>query len=71
MCEEERRSNEGWTKAYVTALTIAASLKKNQDGDFTNMDEVSEKSDIVFKAWKKSARRDKGEKVDSPMEFQQ
>eukprot|EP00924_Labyrinthula_sp_SR-Ha-C_P015188 augustus_masked-scaffold_9-processed-gene-10.59-mRNA-1 protein AED:1.00 eAED:1.00 QI:0/0/0/0/1/1/2/0/390 len=73
LCEEAKSSNEGWKKSYVAVLKMTAALRENPDGDFGDLDEVSEGSGIMFESPRKriKRRKGKGENVVSPLDFSQ
>eukprot|EP00924_Labyrinthula_sp_SR-Ha-C_P016190 augustus_masked-scaffold_4-processed-gene-21.10-mRNA-1 protein AED:1.00 eAED:1.00 QI:0/0/0/0/1/1/2/0/345 len=73
LCEEAKSSNEGWKKSYAAALKMTAALRENPDGDFGDLDEVSEESGIMFKSSRKRVKRrkEKEENVVSPLDFSQ
>eukprot|EP00924_Labyrinthula_sp_SR-Ha-C_P015963 augustus_masked-scaffold_4-processed-gene-14.50-mRNA-1 protein AED:1.00 eAED:1.00 QI:0/0/0/0/1/1/4/0/532 len=59
-CEEAKSSNEDCEKSYAEILKMAAALRKNPDGDFGDLDNVSEESGIVFESPRKRVKRRKG-----------
>eukprot|EP00924_Labyrinthula_sp_SR-Ha-C_P004989 augustus_masked-scaffold_1-processed-gene-17.54-mRNA-1 protein AED:1.00 eAED:1.00 QI:0/0/0/0/1/1/4/0/573 len=71
LCEEAKSSNEGWKKSYAAVLKMTAALRENPDGDFGNLDQVSEESGIMFESPRKRVKRrkGKGERVASPLDF--
>eukprot|EP00924_Labyrinthula_sp_SR-Ha-C_P013241 augustus_masked-scaffold_45-processed-gene-0.1-mRNA-1 protein AED:1.00 eAED:1.00 QI:0/0/0/0/1/1/2/0/311 len=71
--EEEKSSNEGWKKSYTAVLKMTAALKENPDGDFGDLDQVSEESGIMFESPRKRVKRrkEKGESVVLPLNFSQ
>eukprot|EP00924_Labyrinthula_sp_SR-Ha-C_P001169 augustus_masked-scaffold_7-processed-gene-15.55-mRNA-1 protein AED:1.00 eAED:1.00 QI:0/0/0/0/1/1/2/0/390 len=73
LCEEAKSSNEGWKKSYAAVLKMTAALRENPDGDFGDLDEVSEGSGIMFESPRKriKRRKGKGENVVSPLDFSQ
>eukprot|EP00924_Labyrinthula_sp_SR-Ha-C_P007961 augustus_masked-scaffold_41-processed-gene-1.45-mRNA-1 protein AED:1.00 eAED:1.00 QI:0/0/0/0/1/1/3/0/622 len=58
--EEAKSSNEGWKKSYAAVLQMTAALRENPDGDFGDLDEVSEESGIMFESPRKRIKRRKG-----------
>eukprot|EP00924_Labyrinthula_sp_SR-Ha-C_P004234 snap_masked-scaffold_3-processed-gene-17.33-mRNA-1 protein AED:1.00 eAED:1.00 QI:0/-1/0/0/-1/1/1/0/59 len=52
---------------------MTATLRENPDGDFGDLDEVSEESGIMFESPRKRVKRRKGngENVASPRDFSQ
>eukprot|EP00924_Labyrinthula_sp_SR-Ha-C_P002929 snap_masked-scaffold_13-processed-gene-10.48-mRNA-1 protein AED:1.00 eAED:1.00 QI:0/-1/0/0/-1/1/1/0/59 len=52
---------------------MTAALRENPDGDFGNLDQVSEESGIMFESSRKRVKRrkGKGERVASPLDFSQ
>eukprot|EP00924_Labyrinthula_sp_SR-Ha-C_P014564 augustus_masked-scaffold_34-processed-gene-1.10-mRNA-1 protein AED:1.00 eAED:1.00 QI:0/0/0/0/1/1/2/0/588 len=73
LCEEAKSSNEGWKKSYAAVLKMTAALRENSDGDFGDLDEVSEESGIMFESPRKRVKRRKGngENIASPLNFSQ
>eukprot|EP00924_Labyrinthula_sp_SR-Ha-C_P002592 augustus_masked-scaffold_13-processed-gene-0.11-mRNA-1 protein AED:1.00 eAED:1.00 QI:0/0/0/0/1/1/2/0/377 len=73
LCEEAKSSNEGWKKSYAAVLKMTAALRENPDGDFGDLDEVSEECGIMFESPRKRVKRRKvnGENVVSSLEFSQ
>eukprot|EP00924_Labyrinthula_sp_SR-Ha-C_P011915 snap_masked-scaffold_76-processed-gene-0.40-mRNA-1 protein AED:1.00 eAED:1.00 QI:0/-1/0/0/-1/1/1/0/59 len=52
---------------------MTAALRENPDGDFGDLDQVSEESRIMFESPRKRVKRrkGKGENVVSPLDFSQ
>eukprot|EP00924_Labyrinthula_sp_SR-Ha-C_P011508 augustus_masked-scaffold_46-processed-gene-1.113-mRNA-1 protein AED:1.00 eAED:1.00 QI:0/-1/0/0/-1/1/1/0/151 len=73
LCEEAKYSNDCWKKSYATVLKMTAALRENPDGDFGDLDEVSEGSGIMFESPRKRVKRRKmnEENVASPLDFSQ
>eukprot|EP00924_Labyrinthula_sp_SR-Ha-C_P002925 augustus_masked-scaffold_13-processed-gene-10.19-mRNA-1 protein AED:1.00 eAED:1.00 QI:0/0/0/0/1/1/2/0/271 len=73
LCEEAKSSNEGWKKSYAAVLKMTAALRENPDGDFGDLDKVSEESGFMFELPRKRVKRRKGkeENVASPADFSQ
>eukprot|EP00924_Labyrinthula_sp_SR-Ha-C_P004946 augustus_masked-scaffold_1-processed-gene-16.14-mRNA-1 protein AED:1.00 eAED:1.00 QI:0/0/0/0/1/1/4/0/604 len=73
LCEEAKSSNEGWKKSYAAVLKMTAALMENPDGDFGDLDQVSEESGIMFESPRKRVKRRKGmgENLVSPLDFSQ
>eukprot|EP00924_Labyrinthula_sp_SR-Ha-C_P002614 augustus_masked-scaffold_13-processed-gene-1.4-mRNA-1 protein AED:1.00 eAED:1.00 QI:0/0/0/0/1/1/2/0/468 len=73
LCEKAKSSNEGWKKSYAAVLKMTAALRENPDGDFGDLDEVSEECGIMFESPRKRVKRRKvnGENVVSSLEFSQ
>eukprot|EP00924_Labyrinthula_sp_SR-Ha-C_P000815 augustus_masked-scaffold_7-processed-gene-4.59-mRNA-1 protein AED:1.00 eAED:1.00 QI:0/0/0/0/1/1/3/0/606 len=73
LCEEAKSSNKCRKKSYAAVLKMTAVLRENPDGDFGDLDEVSEGSGIMFESPRKriKRRKGKGENVVSPLDFSQ
>eukprot|EP00924_Labyrinthula_sp_SR-Ha-C_P009101 augustus_masked-scaffold_2-processed-gene-12.17-mRNA-1 protein AED:1.00 eAED:1.00 QI:0/0/0/0/1/1/3/0/590 len=73
LCEEAKSSNEGWKKSHAAVLKMTAALRENPDGDFGDLDEVSEEIGIMFESPRKRVKRRKGkeEKSVTPLDFSQ
>eukprot|EP00924_Labyrinthula_sp_SR-Ha-C_P013023 snap_masked-scaffold_12-processed-gene-6.1-mRNA-1 protein AED:1.00 eAED:1.00 QI:0/-1/0/0/-1/1/1/0/191 len=73
LCEEAKSSNKCRKKSYAAVLKMIAVLRENPDGDFGDLDEVSEEIGIMFESPRKRVKRrkGKGENVVSPLDFSQ
>eukprot|EP00924_Labyrinthula_sp_SR-Ha-C_P003551 augustus_masked-scaffold_53-processed-gene-0.5-mRNA-1 protein AED:1.00 eAED:1.00 QI:0/0/0/0/1/1/2/0/258 len=73
LCEEVKSSNEGWKKSYAAVLKMTAALRENPDGNFGDLDQVSEESGIMFESPRKRVKRrkGKGEKSVTQLDFSQ
>eukprot|EP00924_Labyrinthula_sp_SR-Ha-C_P009126 augustus_masked-scaffold_2-processed-gene-13.54-mRNA-1 protein AED:1.00 eAED:1.00 QI:0/0/0/0/1/1/2/0/230 len=73
LCEEAKSSNEGWKKSYAAVLKMTATLRENPDGDFRDLDEVSEESEVMLESARKriKGRKGNGENVALPLDFSQ
>eukprot|EP00924_Labyrinthula_sp_SR-Ha-C_P003490 snap_masked-scaffold_15-processed-gene-10.50-mRNA-1 protein AED:1.00 eAED:1.00 QI:0/0/0/0/1/1/2/0/312 len=73
LCKEAKSSNESWKKSYAAGFKMTAALRENPDGDFGDVDEVSEESGIMFESQRKriKGRKGNGENVALPLGFSQ
>eukprot|EP00924_Labyrinthula_sp_SR-Ha-C_P003476 augustus_masked-scaffold_15-processed-gene-10.59-mRNA-1 protein AED:1.00 eAED:1.00 QI:0/0/0/0/1/1/2/0/390 len=73
LCKEAKSSNESWKKSYAAGFKMTAALRENPDGDFGDVDEVSEESGIMFESPRKriKGRKGNGENVALPLGFSQ